>query len=191
MIAAITSSGSVAVNCGAKVMVLTPFQGRVALPSALHFQLPSGCHECDAAVSHPADSPPVSLLTPDFPRRTEGTVCTRPRARQLRPSPSLNDISAIGEINSFCSWLPAGSRFGSHGETYIRKLVGRTGFEPVTSSVSGKRSPAELTARVHRRDATRAEPLKRAANRTRPAQATPPARRAARTTSATRCPRTA
>src|ERR1700733_14147272 len=68
MIAAITSSGSVAVNCGAKVMVLTPFQGRVALPSALHFQLPSGCQECDAAVSHPADSPPVSLLTPDFPR---------------------------------------------------------------------------------------------------------------------------
>jgi len=49
-------------------MVLTPFQGRVALPSALHFQLPSGCQECDAAVSHPADSPPVSLLTPDFPR---------------------------------------------------------------------------------------------------------------------------
>ena len=26
-------------------------------------------------------------------------------------------------------------------------VVGRTGFEPVTSSVSGKRSPAELTAR--------------------------------------------
>jgi hypothetical protein len=34
-------------------------------------------------------------------------------------------------------------------------LVGRTGFEPVTSSVSGKRSPAELTALVPRRDATR------------------------------------
>jgi hypothetical protein len=49
-------------------MVLTPFQGRVALPSALHFQLPSGCQECDAAVSRRADSPPVSLLTPDFPR---------------------------------------------------------------------------------------------------------------------------
>jgi hypothetical protein len=35
-------------------------------------------------------------------------------------------------------------------------VVGRTGFEPVTSSVSGKRSPTELTARVPRRDATRA-----------------------------------
>ncbi len=32
---------------------------------------------------------------------------------------------------------PSGSHFGSHGETYIRKIVGRTGFEPVTSSVSG------------------------------------------------------
>ncbi len=28
------------------------------------------------------------------------------------------------------------------------QLVGGTGIEPVTSSVSGKRSPAELTARV-------------------------------------------
>jgi hypothetical protein len=27
-------------------------------------------------------------------------------------------------------------------------VVGATGFEPVTSSVSGKRSPAELRARV-------------------------------------------
>jgi hypothetical protein len=29
-------------------------------------------------------------------------------------------------------------------------LVGATGFEPVTSSVSGKRSPAELRARAAR-----------------------------------------
>jgi hypothetical protein len=35
--------------------------------------------------------------------------------------------------------------------------VGRTGFEPVTSSVSGKRSPAELTAPVPRGDATRGD----------------------------------
>ena len=35
-------------------------------------------------------------------------------------------------------------------------LVGRTGFEPVTSSVSGKRSPTELTAPLPRRDVTRA-----------------------------------
>src|SRR5580658_9388670 len=43
-------------------------------------------------------------------------------------------------------------------------LVGRTRFELVTSSVSGKRSPAELTARVPRRDATRARTPPRAAN---------------------------
>jgi hypothetical protein len=30
---------------------------------------------------------------------------------------------------------------------YLVELVGGTGIEPVTSSVSGKRSPAELTAR--------------------------------------------
>jgi hypothetical protein len=47
---------------------------------------------------------------------------------------------------------------------YPSYLVGRTGFEPVTSSVSGKRSPAELTARVPRRDATRARTPPRAAN---------------------------
>ena len=44
-------------------------------------------------------------------------------------------------------------------------LVGRTGFEPVTSSVSGKRSPTELTARVPRRDATRAGTPPRDASR--------------------------
>jgi hypothetical protein len=43
-------------------------------------------------------------------------------------------------------------------------MVGRTGFEPVTSSVSGKRSPAELTARVPRRDATRASTPPRVAS---------------------------
>jgi hypothetical protein len=45
-------------------------------------------------------------------------------------------------------WLPTWDRFS--------KMVGRTGFEPVTSSVSGKRSPTELTAPIPRRDATRA-----------------------------------
>ena len=45
---------------------------------------------------------------------------------------------------------------GSHAIDTFSKTVGRTGFEPVTSSVSGKRSPTELTARVPRRDATRA-----------------------------------
>jgi hypothetical protein len=40
-------------------------------------------------------------------------------------------------------------------------LVGRTGFEPVTSSVSGKRSPAELTAPIPRRDVTRGGSLPR------------------------------
>jgi len=34
----------------------------------------------------------------------------------------------------------------SNCSIYLFNLVGRTGFEPVTSSVSGKRSPAELTA---------------------------------------------
>jgi hypothetical protein len=43
-------------------------------------------------------------------------------------------------------------------------LVGRTGFEPVTSSVSGKRSPAELTAPVPRADATRGGPPPRDGN---------------------------
>jgi hypothetical protein len=46
---------------------------------------------------------------------------------------------------------------------FSKNGVGRTGFEPVTSSVSGKRSPAELTARVPRRDVTRADPPPRAA----------------------------
>ena len=49
-----------------------------------------------------------------------------------------------------------GSPSGSNALDTILKMVGRTGFEPVTSSVSGKRSPTELTARVPRRDATRA-----------------------------------
>src|ERR1700722_1792657 len=60
-------------------------------------------------------------------------------------------------------------------------VVGRTGFEPVTSSVSGKRSPAELTARVPRRDVTRARTAPRDADAavgppqpsTRPTAATP------------------
>ena len=43
-------------------------------------------------------------------------------------------------------------------------MVGRTGFEPVTSSVSGKRSPTELTAQEPRRDATRATGPPRRAN---------------------------
>ena len=48
-------------------------------------------------------------------------------------------------------------------------LVGRTRFELVTSSVSGKRSPAELTAPGPRRDATRAKPSRAP----RPSRATP------------------
>ena len=35
---------------------------------------------------------------------------------------------------------------GANGEFSLVDLVGGTGIEPVTSSVSGKRSPAELTA---------------------------------------------
>ena len=49
-------------------------------------------------------------------------------------------------------------------EQVSENLVGRTRFELVTSSVSGKRSPAELTARVPRRDATRARTPPRVAN---------------------------
>jgi hypothetical protein len=80
--------------------------------------------------------------------------------------------------------------------TRTRKTVGRTGFEPVTSSVSGKRSPAELTAPVPRADATRGGRPPRGGNHGHlipndrwfsSEPATPPASSAARTSSSGYC----
>jgi hypothetical protein len=52
---------------------------------------------------------------------------------------------------------PPGSPFGSHAMDMFSKIVGRTGFEPVTSSVSGNSRAAPGV--WHRRTESNAEPL--------------------------------
>jgi hypothetical protein len=85
----------------------------------------------------------------------------RNRRDALRRGQNINPVTSpyLGKTAGawLPSWLPVLARISKNG-------VGRTRFELVTSSVSGKRSPAELTARVPRRDATRARTPPRAAN---------------------------
>src|SRR5580704_11297922 len=66
------------------------------------------------------------------------------RGAAYRPD-ALNAINApVTHGNVAFSGRPAEKSYPCRSEH--KNLVGRTGFEPVTSSVSGKRSPAELTA---------------------------------------------
>ncbi len=53
--------------------------------------------------------------------------------------------------------LALGSHFGSHSIDKFSKIVGRTGFEPVTSSVSGK--SRAVWSVCHRRTESNGEPL--------------------------------
>jgi hypothetical protein len=85
-------------------------------------------------------------------RRSPIWLATRPRwsLRGLPPPAQARDHDGRDHDEAYSPVSATRSLSdpaGSPGETYIRKTVGRTGFEPVTSSVSGKRSPAELTAR--------------------------------------------
>jgi hypothetical protein len=59
-----------------------------------------------------------------------------------KTNPDPDDLSERGNAPRSHSHLV--NHLGT--EQVSENLVGRTGFEPVTSSVSGKRSPAELTA---------------------------------------------
>src|ERR1700678_4345226 len=69
------------------------------------------------------------------PRRSTATSSGRHRDRRHRDEHDLEPPAQGGA--GVVQRSPSGSHFGSRGETYIRKMVGRTGFEPVTSSVSG------------------------------------------------------
>src|SRR5271166_211884 len=81
----------------------------------------------------------------------------RPPPKPFTASRSVPWSSAAQKSWTAC--FPGGTPMRSYSDSYsatkghdsrwvvmASDLVGRTGFEPVTSSVSGKRSPAELTA---------------------------------------------
>ena len=95
---------------------------------------------------------PIEKITDLVGHRT--TIVTQTVYRhQLRPvietgATAMNTIFEPPEEQRvhLTSDSPWARPFGSPRRDIHSKIVGRTGFEPVTSSVSGKRSPAELTA---------------------------------------------
>ena len=102
----------------------------------------------------------VEVIDTEFDSATDGLSDSSGRA-SLHVGAAEIDVEAPGRPNGSVAWdrwghfcTPASHTTGTWRETKRSRceqrdlMVRDTGIEPVTSSVSGKRSPAELIARV-------------------------------------------